>query len=113
MTTISIVRNLSEWILEGFNGCIISYGERSSGKTATMFGFNNQEKAKEYSGMGHSPASRGILAQGGVACGIIKQLYNASNSEINPESDVHEGRECGRITIALSAWILRGQLIVE
>lgn len=78
-----------------------------------MFGFNNQEKAKEYSGMGHSPASRGILAQGGVACGIIKQLYSASNIEINSESDMHEGHEYGKITIALSAWILRGQLVVE
>ena len=78
-----------------------------------MFGFDNKEKAKEYSGLGHSPASRGILAQGGVACGIIKQLYNASNIDINSESDSHEGSKYGRITIALSAWILRGQLIVE
>jgi hypothetical protein len=91
----------------------VSYGERSSGKTATMFGFDNQEKAKEYSGMGYSSASRGISAQGGVACGIIKQLYNASNNDTSSENNMLEGKECGRITIALSAWILRGQLIVE
>ena len=78
-----------------------------------MFGLDNQEKEREYSGTGCNPASRGILAEGGIACGIIKQLYSNSKCYLGTHNDLHEGNEYGKITIALSAWILRGHLIVE
>lgn len=78
-----------------------------------MFGLDSQEKEKEYSGTGCNPASRGILATGGIACGIIKELYEDLKYHPSTHIDLHEGHECGKITIALSAWILRGNLIVE
>ena len=72
-----------------------------------MFGLDTKEMEKEYSGTGCSSARRGIRDEGGIACGIIKELYNDS------KSNLHEGNKYGKITIALSAWILRGHLIVE
>lgn len=113
MSALYYIRNLSEWILEGFNGCIISYGERLSGKTATMFGFDNQEKEKEYSGSGCNPASCGLLGGGGIASGIIKELYNNTKHHLSTQSDLYEGSKYGKITIALSAWLLRGNQIIE
>lgn len=79
-----------------------------------MFGFDNQEKEKEYSGSGSNPPSCGLLGGGGIACGIIKELYNNSTKHrLSTQSDLYEGSEYGKITIALSAWLLRGNQIIE
>lgn len=34
----SVGANVVEWVLNGFNGCVITYGQRSSGKSYTLFG---------------------------------------------------------------------------
>lgn len=32
------VRDISEWLIRGFNGCVIGYGARNAGKTVSFFG---------------------------------------------------------------------------
>ena len=37
-STFPSINEVCNWILNGFNACIISYGEKQSGKTQSLFG---------------------------------------------------------------------------
>jgi hypothetical protein len=37
-STFSNINEVCKWVLNGFNGCIIAYGEKGSGKTQSLFG---------------------------------------------------------------------------
>ena len=37
-STFPNINEVCQWVLNGFNGCIIAYGEKGSGKTQSLFG---------------------------------------------------------------------------
>ena len=103
-------RNLSQWVREGFNACLISYGERSSGKTATMFGLD--DGSREAIDSCHSRRIEDVLAQGGVALALLKEFY-LTDPHAAASSSGSRGHREGGVTVALSAWTLRGQQVIE
>ena len=119
-------RDLSKWVQEGFNACLIAYGERSSGKTATMFGFDDSIVGGS-PGISKTRMEEESIANGGIATALLKELYSGnqhiggdgcSSSSSSSSSDIGSKAVTGncsnsQTTIALSAWTLRGQRVVE
>ena len=109
---------------EGFNACLIAYGERSSGKTATMFGFDDSIVGGS-PGISKTRMEEESIANGGIATALLKELYSGNQhiggegcSDGSSSSDIGSKAVTGncsnsQTTIALSAWTLRGQRVVE
>lgn len=57
--------------------------------------------------------STGTIAEGGVAVGVLKELYYSSKRHTSLKGEMRSSHARGKITIALSAWILRGQHVIE
>lgn len=57
--------------------------------------------------------STGTVAEGGVAIGVLKELYYSSKRHVSLKGEMRSSHARGKITIALSAWILRGQHVIE
>lgn len=106
----------------GFNCCVVCYGERAAGKTTTMFGLqkrdherlvssNNVDIKRELSDDSWDSLPEAIIRDGGIAVGILRELFYSSKRY--SRSDNMNKNNRGKITIALSAWMLRGQLVIE
>jgi hypothetical protein len=57
--------------------------------------------------------SAGTISEGGVAVGVLKELYYSSKRHTSSKGEMRSSHARGKITIALSAWILRGQHVIE
>ena len=109
----ALVQDLSQWVFRGFNACVVGYGERLAGKTASFFGFEGQLAAlvadldaarrtapPSSAGTKGLPAA-GLLDTGGLAVNLLRELY------------LLEGAAPDGATIALSAWTLSGPRFVD
>jgi hypothetical protein len=116
------VRELCDWVRSGFNASLITYGERSSGKTATLFGFENKEKNDELLAEAAASVStastvaeretdkRSLLARGGVSLIVLKELYDSKQQlELDcmggsnmPKMD---GPSATRLGLSLGLWV--------
>jgi hypothetical protein len=61
----------------------------------------------------NAAGSTGTIAEGGVAVGVLKELYYSSKRHTSLKGEMRSSHARGKITIALSAWILRGQHVIE
>ena len=106
-TNFKLINDLVNWVSRGFNACLIGYGERLAGKTASLFGFDGQmeELLSEINPSSVVPpfhsASKGLLDSGGIAVNILRELYIRAAADLSNTS------------IALSAWTLSGSRIID
>ena len=112
-----LINDLANWVSRGFNACLIGYGERSAGKTASLFGFEGQmeELLSEINPSNVAPPShsstKGLLDSGGIAVSILRELYtHAAAADLSAQS---EAGVTTTTTIALSAWALSGSRIID
>jgi hypothetical protein len=93
------IKEVSDWILDGFNACLISYGSRNIGKSLSLFGSYNQTADVNVDNLTdtliHDISSSLIFS-------LFKLLFNAANSS---NDDI--------ITIGLSCWVLYGNNIYD
>lgn len=87
-----------------------------------MFGFENrssEDNAPSYDASGLSEdysvsaTEKGTIAEGGLAVGILKEIYYSSKRHVSLKGENRSNNARGKITVALSAWILRGQHVIE
>lgn len=105
-------RDITHWVKDGFNASLITYGEEGAGKTAALFGFDQSD---------NSPGSKKRMeddtdkerTRPGVALSVLREIF--TDSQQYDVNSLHNSSNNGggNITIALSAWILQGQQIVE
>jgi len=114
-TSFHLINDLTNWVSRGFIVCLIGYGERSAGNTASLFGFEGQmeELLSDINPSSVAPPShsstKGLLDSGGIAVSILRELYtHTADSSDQSKAGVTTTR-----TIALSAWTLSGSRIID
>ena len=119
----NLINDLANWVSRGFNACLIGYGERLAGKTASLFGFDGQmeEILSEINPSSVVPpfdsSTKGLLDSGGIAVNILRELYTQATTAAAAADDglsTHgEADPTTTTTIALSAWTLSGSRIID
>jgi hypothetical protein len=110
--------DLSQWVSGGFNASLITYGARGAGKTVALFGvdLDSPQHALQQAQLNQSHF-------GGIVPAILKRLYDENNVGIPAAVKVGAagvgvaagagGRKAEVTTIAISAWSLCGQTIID
>lgn len=88
----SMANQLTDWMEQGFNGSFLTMGPRGSGKTASLFGDSGCRNRQNNSN----------------SVTMIETLFSRLFSPAN-----HHSSTTDRRTIALSAWVLQDQRIID
>lgn len=107
----SFYRDLTEWILQGFNATLVTYGEQATCKTATLFGFKNNLNNIAATKNNHESDSgscfesndqnnrirlqsiegkenkKGMYEEGGIVLCILKELFKNSYNFLHQQSE--------------------------
>jgi len=97
-----------ETVLSGFNFCLIGYGERNSLKTTTLFGdhYHSYDDADSIGIDGVLPNR--VLVDDVAPNMALKMLQKVFAAAKAAQEDGDE-----TLTVGISAWVLRGQHVIE
>jgi len=98
LTQFLTCRDISRWVLDGFNACMTIFGEQDNDRNQVVFG----------------SLSSGYQASGGdhglIAC-LLKDLFAATEHKVRPTESRTDNR---KYNIALSAWaVTSSQDVIE
>lgn len=88
-------------VLQGFNHCILTIGERGIGKTLSLFGDESQSNLPRE------------MRNHGTDNGYNPDTIGMSDRLLNYIFEGISRQEKARTSVALSAWIIRGQHTIE
>lgn len=86
-----MLRRVSEWLRDGFNATVISYGEKNSEKTQSLYGRTNSSSNRV-----------------GFVWELLKHLYESTSLDGSRDKT-----KVALPTISLSLWALRGNTVIE
>jgi Kinesin motor domain len=99
-------------VLDGFNHCIMTYGEKGSGKTLALFGDETVSSADPHTGHNSHMCLNSHTRQAGMVDKVLRYLFDSINNNNNKNSGGGSDKRSA-VTVAVSAWIIRGQHTIE
>lgn len=100
----ALAQQTSNWLLAGFNNCVLAIGARDTGKTSTLFG-----NVGDFSVANYYTASKNVMQNipSSFSSRILDDVYTRK------EQEHEQGDDGDTLTIALSAWVLFDNQIVD